>query len=125
MKKLCSVGGRCDCGFQCSRSFCQRKRYSATAAVVASGFQPPFSSAHNAVPAVSAWPPGGAARESAGRLAEAIKKVLQEVVGRGERNRFRVYDREGQRCRTRGCRGVIKRITQANRSTFYCPVCQK
>ena len=69
--------------------------------------------------------PGGAARESAVRLAEAIKKVLHEAVGRGERNRFRVYDREGQRCRTRGCRGVIKRITQANRSTFYCPVCQK
>jgi formamidopyrimidine-DNA glycosylase len=38
--------------------------------------------------------------------------------------RFRVYDREGQPCVTTGCDGAIKRITQAGRSTFYCPVCQ-
>ena len=69
--------------------------------------------------------PGGAPREGATRLAQAIKKVLQDAVARGERNRFRVYDREGQRCLTRGCGGVIKRITQANRSTFFCPVCQR
>jgi formamidopyrimidine-DNA glycosylase len=69
--------------------------------------------------------PSGAPRDSAIRLAQAIKKVLQEAVGRGARNQFRVYDREGLRCHTRGCRGVVKRITQANRSTFFCPVCQK
>jgi formamidopyrimidine-DNA glycosylase len=69
--------------------------------------------------------PAGAPRESAVRLAQAIKKVLQDAVGRGESNRFRVYDREGQRCPTRGCRGVIKRISQSNRSTFFCPVCQR
>jgi formamidopyrimidine-DNA glycosylase len=69
--------------------------------------------------------PSGAPRESAFRLAQAIKKVLQEAVGRGERNRFRVYDREGQRCLSRGCDGAIKRITQSNRSTFFCPVCQR
>jgi hypothetical protein len=45
---LCSVGGRCDCGFQCSRSRCHWRRYSATAAVVSSGFQPPFASAQSA-----------------------------------------------------------------------------
>ena len=38
---------------------------------------------------------------------------------------FRVYDREGELCPTRGCRGTIRRIVQGGRSTFYCTVCQK
>ena len=38
---------------------------------------------------------------------------------------FRVYDREGEPCPTRGCGGTIKRIVQTGRSTFFCPVCQK
>ncbi|CDN50677.1 bifunctional DNA-formamidopyrimidine glycosylase/DNA-(apurinic or apyrimidinic site) lyase [Neorhizobium galegae] len=38
---------------------------------------------------------------------------------------FSVYDREGGACRTLGCGGTVARITQAGRSTFYCPVCQK
>jgi formamidopyrimidine-DNA glycosylase len=38
---------------------------------------------------------------------------------------FSVYDREGGACRTLGCSGTVARITQAGRSTFYCPVCQK
>ena len=67
----------------------------------------------------------GVPRERAVRLAQAIKKVLQDAVARGERNKFRVYDRAGQRCPTRGCDGVIRRITQSNRSTFFCPVCQR
>lgn len=36
--------------------------------------------------------------------------------------RLRVYDREGQPCWN--CRGPIKRIRQAARSTFFCPHCQ-
>jgi formamidopyrimidine-DNA glycosylase len=40
-------------------------------------------------------------------------------------HRFRVYDREGKPCPTRGCNGTIKRIVQGGRSTFFCPVCQK
>jgi len=38
---------------------------------------------------------------------------------------FRVYDRAGEKCQTPGCRGVVKRVVQNGRSTFYCPVCQK
>ncbi|HEY6992405.1 MAG TPA: zinc finger domain-containing protein, partial [Xanthobacteraceae bacterium] len=38
---------------------------------------------------------------------------------------FRVYDREGKPCPTPGCRGTIKRVVQAGRSTFFCPVCQR
>lgn len=42
----------------------------------------------------------------------------------GYQNAHRVYDRAGQTCPT--CRrGVIRRIVQAQRSTFYCPVCQR
>jgi len=37
--------------------------------------------------------------------------------------RLRVYDREGQPCPN--CRQPIKRITQAARSTFFCPYCQR
>ncbi len=67
----------------------------------------------------------GAPRASADRLARAIKKVLQDAVARNAASRFRVYDREGERCPTRGCIGIIRRITQGGRSTFFCPVCQK
>ncbi len=38
---------------------------------------------------------------------------------------FKVYDSEGAPCPDAGCSGVIARITQAGRSTFYCPKCQK
>ena len=39
-------------------------------------------------------------------------------------NLHRVYDREGKVCRRCG-EGVIRRIVQAQRSTFFCPHCQK
>ena len=38
---------------------------------------------------------------------------------------LRVYGREGERCRRRGCDGVVERIVQQQRSTFYCPACQR
>ena len=38
---------------------------------------------------------------------------------------FRVYDREGEPCRTRHCKGIVRRIVQGGRSTFFCPVCQR
>lgn len=42
----------------------------------------------------------------------------------GYQNQHRVYDRAGNKCPT--CRrGVIKRIVQSQRATFYCPRCQK
>jgi formamidopyrimidine-DNA glycosylase len=83
----------------------------------------------------------GAPTPHAGRLVEAIKAVLEDAIGAGGsslrdhrrtdgelgsfQHRFRVYDREGGRCPTRGCVGIIRRITQNGRSTFFCPVCQK
>ena len=38
-------------------------------------------------------------------------------------DRLRVYDREGQPCRR--CEGKICRLSQAGRSTYYCPGCQR
>jgi formamidopyrimidine-DNA glycosylase len=69
----------------------------------------------------------GAPRPGCVRLAAAIKAVLRRAVALREADaaRFRVYDREGERCPTRGCRGTIARAWQAGRSTFYCPICQR
>ena len=39
-------------------------------------------------------------------------------------NHHRVYDREGDTCRT-CARGVVIRIVQAQRSTFFCARCQR
>jgi formamidopyrimidine-DNA glycosylase len=71
----------------------------------------------------------GAPREAAFKLAAGIKAVLQKAVAANARayesGRFRVYEREGKPCPRRGCRGTIRRITQAGRSTYFCPACQK
>jgi formamidopyrimidine-DNA glycosylase len=63
------------------------------------------------------------------RLLESIRAVLekaQEWAGRYRDDgvsRFDVYDREGLACRR--CGRVIRRITQAGRSTYFCPHCQR
>jgi formamidopyrimidine-DNA glycosylase len=83
----------------------------------------------------------GLPNERAVRLVDDIKTVLNEAIAAGGsslrdhrqtdgslgnfQHNFRVYDREGERCPTRGCAGTIKRIVQNGRSTFFCPVCQK
>ena len=83
----------------------------------------------------------GAPTERAQRLVDAIKAVLAEAIAAGGsslrdhrrtdgelgsfQHKFRVYDREGGRCPTRGCPGIVRRVTQNGRSTFFCPVCQK
>ena len=83
----------------------------------------------------------GAPNERAERLVDAIKAVLNDAIAAGGsslrdhrrtdgslgdfQHNFRVYDREGKPCPTRGCDGTVKRIVQNGRSTFFCPVCQK
>lgn len=78
---------------------------------------------------------------SAVRLVPHIKAVLAEAILAGGstlrdyqhtdgsagafQEAFSVYGREGQACLTPGCRGTVRRKTQAGRSTFYCPVCQR
>ncbi len=71
----------------------------------------------------------GAPKESAVRLAASIKAVLASAIKRRESPdgsaRFRVYERDGAACLRRGCGGTIRQFTQAARSTYYCPKCQK
>jgi formamidopyrimidine-DNA glycosylase len=69
----------------------------------------------------------GAPRPGLRALVRAIRDALNHALS-GDADTdapFRVYDREGARCLRRGCRGRIKRIVQAGRSTFFCPSCQR
>jgi formamidopyrimidine-DNA glycosylase len=72
---------------------------------------------------------GGRPRRAAFRLVKAIKAVLRDAIARRERpyrsGDFRVYERAGERCLRPGCGGIIRRIPQAGRSTFFCPKCQR
>ncbi len=71
----------------------------------------------------------GRPKLAAVKLARSVKAVLAAAIRRRESPyrsaRFRVYEREGGRCLRPGCGGTIRRITQAGRSTFYCPKCQR
>ncbi len=74
-------------------------------------------------------------------LAAAVREVLNDAIAAGGsslrdymgadgspgsfQNNFDTYEREGERCRRWACRGRIRRIMQAGRSTFFCPVCQR
>ncbi len=74
-------------------------------------------------------------------LATAIRAVLTEAIEAGGsslrdyaqadgalgyfQHGFRVYDRAGAACPTPGCTGIVARIVQAGRSTFFCPRCQR
>lgn len=80
-------------------------------------------------------------RDRAERLAAAVQQVLSAALDSGGstlrdyvradggpgyfQHRFLVYDRAGKPCLRPGCGGHIRRIVQANRSTYYCPVCQR
>jgi formamidopyrimidine-DNA glycosylase len=74
-------------------------------------------------------------------LAYGVREVLLEAIDAGGstlrdfrnaeggngyfQHRFSVYDREGEPCPTPLCTGIVERIVQSGRSTFFCPKCQK
>lgn len=74
-------------------------------------------------------------------LAQEIRDVIQRAIKAGGsslkdhrqtdgslgyfQHSFKVYDQEGKPCAKTSCNGVIARIVQSGRSTFYCPKCQK
>jgi len=51
--------------------------------------------------------------------------VLVDGSAGSFQDRLRVYGREGEKCRRRGCQGVVRRQRVGGRSTHFCPVCQK
>ena len=71
----------------------------------------------------------GAPTPAIAALVAAIKDTLRDAIAHNHRpagrDRFLVYDREGERCPRRRCPGIIKRIVQNGRSTFFCPTCQR
>ena len=68
------------------------------------------------------------------------KKILQQAINKGGssirdfkdtlgssgnyQKEFKVYQQEGLRCKTRGCKDTIKKKFVSNRSTFFCNSCQ-
>jgi formamidopyrimidine-DNA glycosylase len=83
----------------------------------------------------------GEPTDHARRLVGAIHAVLNQAIKAGGsslrdhrqttgelgyfQHSFQVYDREGEKCQTEGCGGIVRRFTQNGRSTFWCPKCQK
>src|SRR6202165_1712099 len=83
----------------------------------------------------------GEPTDHAKRLIPAIHGVLNQAIKAGGsslrdhrqttgelgyfQHSFQVYDREGEKCQTAGCSGIVRRFTQNGRSTFWCPKCQK
>ncbi|MBV1706510.1 MAG: bifunctional DNA-formamidopyrimidine glycosylase/DNA-(apurinic or apyrimidinic site) lyase [Hyphomicrobiales bacterium] len=75
------------------------------------------------------------------RLVAEIRAVLEEAIAAGGsslrdhrqtngalgyfQHGFSAYDREGAGCANKGCGGMITRIVQGGRSTFYCAACQR
>lgn len=84
-------------------------------------------------------PANGLDAAELGRVRNGVRHVLQAAIdhrgttfldyrdAQGEEggfaSRLQVYDREGQPCPR--CGGVIERIVQGGRSTFFCPACQR
>jgi len=74
-------------------------------------------------------------------LVAAIKAVLSDAIKAGGsslrdykradgrlgrfQHRFKTYNREGKPCPRKGCEGIVRRVVQGGRSTFYCPTCQR
>ena len=83
----------------------------------------------------------GQPTDHARRLVNAIHGVLNQAIRAGGsslrdhrqtdgelgyfQHSFQVYDREGEKCQTADCSGIVRRFTQNGRSTFWCPKCQK
>jgi formamidopyrimidine-DNA glycosylase len=87
--------------------------------------------------------PGRAARSltraDAARLVRGVRAVLRQAIREGGttlrdyrgadgapgyfRQRLYVYERRGKRCRR--CGSAVRAMTHGQRSTYYCPSCQK
>ena len=82
---------------------------------------------------------GKVAKHRFANLVKAIRDVLDQSIRMGGttlrdflhedgnpgyfKQSLRVYDREGEECIQ--CNSIVRRIVQANRSSFYCPGCQR
>lgn len=83
---------------------------------------------------------GRVSKPALARLVSAVREVLREAIEAGGSSlrdyarpdgelgyfskRFDAYGREGEAC-SRGDGGMIRRIVQSGRSTWFCPKCQR
>lgn len=74
-------------------------------------------------------------------LVRSIKKIMKKAILMGGstienyhnsegktgsyQSNFKVYDRDGQRCLSKGCKSIIKRKLEMGRSIYFCPKCQR
>ena len=74
-------------------------------------------------------------------IVQFTKKILKKSIIRGGssikdfenidgkngsfQQKFNVYNREKSKCVRKNCSGIIQKILTSNRSSFYCPRCQK
>ena len=79
-------------------------------------------------------------REDCKKIIYNSKKILSKAIKKGGssirdfkdtlgfsgnyQKEFKVYQQEGLRCKTRGCKDIIKKKILSNRSTFFCNSCQ-
>ncbi len=82
---------------------------------------------------------GSLSRAEVARLARAVRAILSMAIRVGGttlrdyvgadgspgyfRQKLYVYERSGKPCRS--CRTPVRQLTQGQRSTYYCPSCQK
>ena len=83
---------------------------------------------------------GSISKKCISQIVRVIRTVLTEAILAGGsslkdyrqtsgelgyfQHSFCVYDRESLSCSASNCSGIVKRIQQSGRSTFYCPKCQ-
>ena len=84
---------------------------------------------------------GALSKACVGKIVLIIREVLGEAIRAGGsslkdyrqtggelgyfQHSFQVYGQEGMPCCSAGCTGIVARVTQAGRSSFYCPTCQR
>jgi formamidopyrimidine-DNA glycosylase len=82
---------------------------------------------------------GRVSPERYARLVHAVREVLEEAIRQGGttlrdyvsadgtpgyfRQKLYVYERAAEPCRR--CGTTIRRLTQGQRSTYFCPACQR
>jgi len=86
-------------------------------------------------------PAGEVTAREIGKLVPAIRAVLEAAIAAGGsslrdyrqtdgelgyfQHDFRVYDRAEAPCLAPACTGVVRRVVQGGRSSFFCPKCQR
>ena len=80
-------------------------------------------------------------KKDCGKIVSCSRKILYDAINKGGssirdfksisgkigtfQKNFKVYEREGQKCKRLECSGTIKKKFLSNRSTFFCNTCQK